>query len=254
MNKKCSLFQLLIALISSILIAVIAELKVIYVFLVFIVLLAVILNKTSLKSLTIVLGIVGILILGYNVLEKVDPDTAKILNIESLMYYAGNKDHGYSSKNDISRVRAFDQINELFFKKNIINKTWGYGLGNCDISTTINIFNSKFAQEYDDVLHYTWFSHAILYLETGMLEYIIYISVFVYIIIYCFKNRKKDIENYYFYNAIIILSILSIIMTFYNAVLRSDMAYYVYIYLILPFVLLDKKMKKENKITNSIML
>ena len=238
-NKKCSFKRVSLYLLLSILIAVFAELKVIYVFLVLIILLALILNKFTLKTLLIVICSVFILFIGYSVLEKVDPETAKILNIKELMEYAGGESHGYSSEYDISRFRAFEQINDYFFMNNIKDNLFGYGLGNCDVSS-IDLFNSNFARQYNDVLHYTWFSHAILYLETGIIGYLLYIMIFIYVIIYCFKMRKKDLCNFSFYNFMIILLFVSIIMTWYNSVLRNDISYFVYVIFILPFILNKK--------------
>ncbi len=244
LNRKYSFIKMIISLVSSIFITIIAELKVMYLFIIFITLLALLLNRFSLKTVSIVVGTVLILLLGYNVLEKLDPHTAKMLNIESLIEYAGGEDHGYSSKDDISRLRAFKQIDKYFFKNDFKDKIWGYGLGNCDISS-FNIFNSNFARMYDAKLHYTWFMHAMLYLETGIVGYILYISIFIYIIIFCFKNKCKEDND--FYNAVITLGIISIIMTFYNSVLRNDISYFVYIVLILPFVLYKNKNKNDKK-------
>lgn len=246
LNKKCSFKKLSLFMLISILIAIIAELKIIYIFIILIVLLSLILNKFSLRTFMIVSSIIVFLVLGFNVLQKIDPATAEMLNIEKLIDYAGGESHGYSTEYDISRTRAFSQINEYFFKDSIRMKIWGYGLGHCDVSSAFSIFNSTFAELYNDILHYTWFSHAMLYLETGIVGYILYLSFYIYIIIYCMKNREIDRTNYNFYNFIIILGILSIIMTFYNSVLRNEISYFVYIILILPFVIKKKENKNER--------
>lgn len=246
LNKKCFFKKVSFFMLITILIAIIAELKIIYIFIILIVLLSLLLNKFSLRTVMIVLSIICVLILGFSTLKMIDPETAEILNIEKLMDYAGGEDHGYSTEYDISRTRAFSQINEYFFSNSIRLKIWGYGLGHCDVSSAFRFFNSKFAELYNDLLHYTWFSHAMLYLETGIVGYILYLSFFTYIIIYCLKKRKLDKINYNFYNFIIILGILSIIMTFYNSVLRNDISYFVYVVLVFPFVVKVKENKNER--------
>ena len=244
LNKKCSIKKVILYLFLSVLIAVFAELKVVYIFILLIIILALLLNKFTLKTICIVGSAVIAISLGYTILEKVDPETAKILNIVELMEYAGGESHGYSSEYDISRIRAFEQINDYFFMNNLKYNMFGYGLGNCDVSS-IDIFNSYFARQYNDVLHYTWFSHAMLYLETGIIGYLLYILIYIYIIIYCFKRRKLDKDNYNFYNSLIIILISSIIMTWYNSILRNDISYFIYIIIILPFITKKDILKKE---------
>ncbi len=249
LNKKCSFAKMFMSLVCSIFITVIAELKVMYLFIIAIVLIALLLNKFSLKTVSIVIGTILIMILGYNVLERLDPFTANMLNIKYLMEYASGEEYGYSSKDDISRFRAFKQIDKYFFKENLKYKIWGYGLGNCDESSSFDIFNSNFSRMYNEKFHYTWFVHSMLYLETGIVGYILYISIFIYIIIFCFKNKHKK-ENFDFYNTVVIVGVLSIIMTFYNSMLRNDISYFVYVFMILPFVLSKNEKGSEEKNEN----
>lgn len=245
LNKEGTLIKLLIAMISTIFISVIAELKVMYVFIAIIILLSIIMTKFTFKKFLIITFSILVFIFGFNTLKKLDPNTAKIMNINALMEYAGGESHGYSSQNDISRLRAFEQIDYIFFNGSKINKIWGYGLGHCDVSS-ISIFNSKFAQTYDKYLHYSWFTHAMLYIETGLVGYLLFISFFIYIIVYCIKTKNN---NKYINNCVVIISFLSIIMTFYNSSLRNDISYFVYIVLILPMILNSKKqdINDENK-------
>lgn len=245
LNKKCSFSKVLFSLLFSILIAVFAELKIVYVFLGLILFLSLLLCKFSFKTILIVCGVFIVFNLGFSVLESIDPNTAKMLNFSDLLEYAGGSDHGYSSEYDISRFRAFSQINEYFFMDNLKDNLFGYGLGNCDISS-FEIFNSNFAKQYNDILHYTWFSHSMLYLETGIIGYLLYIMIFIYIIMYCFKMRKKDSSNFSFYNFMIILLFISIIMTWYNSILRNDISYFVYVVFSLSFVIKNKEIDYEK--------
>lgn len=241
LNKKAMLIEIMIAMISIIFISVIAELKVMYVLIAVIVVLSILMTKFTFKKLLIISFSILVFIFGFSTLEKLDPNTKKIMNINSLIEYAGGEDHGYSSEYDISRLRTFTQIDKEFFYDSIKKKIWGYGLGHCDVSS-FESFNSQFAQTYDNRLHYTWFTHAMLYLETGIIGYLLFISIFVYFIIVNFINKKKN--NSVINNSVIIISILSIIMTFYNSSLRNDISYFVYIFLV-STLLINSDCKKN---------
>ena len=234
LTNNDSLLKLLFVMCFSLFIARIAELKIIYLCLIIIVFISILINKFSIKKLLIILFTIIIFIFGSIFLNKIDPDTAKMMNSESLIEYAGGESHGYSSDKDISRLRAFSQIDNYFFSNNILKKSFGYGLGNCDISS-FDIFNTNFAEKYDSYLHYTWFTHAMLYLETGIIGYIVFLSFFIYIIIYCFKIR--NIIDFNLCNAVIVVGVLSTIMTFYNSTLRNDISYFIYIFMVFPLAI-----------------
>lgn len=235
-NKKKKIVSLILVLLMILSVSVFAELKIMYILVIFIVLCTLIINKFTFKKVVLCLIAIVSLHLGFGLLYKIDPKTAEMMNPVGLIDYASSESHGYSSKNDISRVRAFEQINKYFFKNNLFYNLYGYGLGNCDVSS-FSIFNSSFASKYDETLHYTWFSHAMLYLETGYAGYFLYITIFIYIIIYSLSKRKYDKSNYDFYTNIAIISIIYIIITFYNASLRNDISYFAYIYLFTVFIL-----------------
>lgn len=245
LNKKITFFRLILIIISSMLISAIAELKAFFVLFILIIFLSLILNRMSFKTILIsIMSILGLYI-GILALAYIAPESAAILNMDGIMHYVAGNDHGYSSRDDISRGRAFSQINEKFFDGHLMNKLFGYGLGNCDVSS-VRIFCSEFYREHK-YLNYIWFMHAMLYIETGYIGYVIYILFFIVCICKYWEFRKNDKENIFVYNSGIIVAIICIIMTWYNASLRNDTSFFIYISLALPFIEYYDLLKNNEK-------
>ena len=242
LNKKISLCVLIPVVVGSFMIAIFAEIKVFFVLFPLVLIGAIILNDFNKKTILICLISVVVLLLGIFSLKYIDEGTYNMLNLKDMFNYVASNDYGYSSENDISRFRAFEQINSLFFKKNVKYYLWGMGLGNCDVSSA-SIFSSPFSEQYG-YLHYLWFLHSMLYIETGIIGYILFLLFLVSIIVCCFKLKKSEDENKYVNNSTIIISAICIIMTVYNSSLRLDISYFVYTFLSLPFVGICSKEKK----------
>ena len=84
-------------------------------------------------------------------------------------------------------------------------------------------------------MNYNWFSSAFLFLETGYIGLIAYLSFFVICFICAVRQLKKG-ANELFCRISMIISIICIIMVFYNSSLRTETAYMVFFALALPFV------------------
>lgn len=241
MQKKVNFSHLVFIIVSSLICATLAELKAYYFFLIFIIVIDLLLNKFTLKTiLTIMLSFVALL-MSFKVLSIVSPNSAKILepeNIEKSLI------GGYSSNDGISRFNAFSDINKYFFNDNSDRKLYGYGLGNCDTSV-LSLFNTRFSVMYDNTYHYTWFMDAMLYLETGLIGFSLYILFLVWIIICSFKFRKDDNENSFLHYSVCAMTLLLFIFIVYDSVLRTDASYFVYTFLTFPFIL--SKKSKEQK-------
>ena len=233
-NKKCSVFKLIFVIIFSIIICIFAELKIFFLFFIFIVFCWILTNKPTKKLGILLLCSIVLLCIGFNIFKKIDPESANRITFEGMIKYVNNSSFGYSSKNDLNRIRAISQINEQFFEEKTINKLFGFGLGNCDVSR-ISFFRSQFYDKYN-YLHYTWFMHAMLFLETGYIGLILYIVFLIGCIYFYFDFKDKDRNNILIYNFGIVFAIYCIIMIFYNSSLRMDISFFVYLTLAIPFV------------------
>lgn len=252
MKNKTNFFKFLFVIMTSVLTAVFAELKAFFIFLILIIGMIIFMNKITKKSLYVVVSVVLSLYIGYNYIEKISPYTAEVLTVTGITEQVTREDFGYATKEDISRFRAFSQIDEQFFNGKPLNKLFGFGLGNCDVSQ-IKIFRSEFYDKYN-YLHYSWFMHSMLYLENGYTGYLLYILILIVCIISCIKFKVKDKENSDIYNFGIILALICILMTWYNAYLRSDTSYFIYVALAIPFITYKFRNKNvdDTKYINSL--
>jgi O-antigen ligase len=138
----------------------------------------------------------------------------------------------YASKEDLSRFSALPTVSREFLNT-FPQKLFGLGLGNCDTSS-FAICNTPFFKRYSD-LHYNWFSSSFLLLETGYFGLVLFLLFFIL----CFAlalRRKKQGGNQLFCQLSIIMSLICIVLTFYNCSLRMDVAYLAYFTLALPFI------------------
>ena len=108
------------------------------------------------------------------------------------------------------------------------------GIGNCDTSA-FSICNTPFFIRYES-LHYSWFSSAFLYLETGFIGLGMNLAFYIVCLVLSCKKYNDESSNKLFCQISIIFSILCIILTFYNSALRKEVAYIAYFVLALPFV------------------
>ena len=115
-----------------------------------------------------------------------------------------------------------------------LQQIFGMGLGNCDLSE-LSIFNSTFHQKYE-FLHYSWFSSAMMFLETGFVGIAIYISFFVICLKRAVSDLKSGMGNKLFCQLTVIMAVMCIVLFFYNSSLRIESAYMVYFVLALPFM------------------
>ncbi len=216
---------------TSLLIAAMAEMK--FYFFCFILILFVtsfITRFTKRKFFIVFAAILSVMIFSV-LLSNIFADGTSFLTIDKLWELA-TKDH-YSSEGDLNRLSAIPTLMRNYVTEPI-EQIFGLGLGNCD-SSNISLFNTPFYQQHA-YLHYIWFTSAILFLETGFVGLVFYILFFVICMIHCFRQMKRNSGNRLFCQMGIIMSLLSVILMFYNASMRVEAAYMIYFILSLPFI------------------
>ena len=238
LSNRIGLVKLIYVASTSMLIAAIAELKVFFILFVLIIFVGMILNKISLKTILFVAGAILALIGGFYLLGQIAPTSVEVLTYEGILEYAGGASHGYSEANDLSRFRFMQQLNEIIFNNFDVSSILGLGLGSTDVSG-IAMFRSAFFDRYQ-YLHHTWFSSSLLYLELGLVGLIGFVTIFGVIIINLLRFKHIDKPNMSDYAAGILISIISIVMVFYNASMRSDVAFFYYISMAIPYVIFEE--------------
>lgn len=214
----------------TLLAAAMAEMK--FYYFVFIVVLLITSLMTKISKKKVLMLIVGILfvIIGSNLLTALF-GFEDFLSLEGIWEYATKEN--YASDRDINRFSAIFTLSRNVMEDGV-DRIFGLGLGNCDVSS-IPIFNSQFHQNYG-YLHYTWFTGPMVFLEMGIIGLCLYLSFFIGCFVFSVSQKKKGEGDLLFNQLAAVVSIVCILLTFYNSSLRVESAYIVFFILSLPFI------------------
>lgn len=214
---------------ASILVAAMAEMKFYYVVFLALMVLAAMLTRFSTRKMLLLILCCLALMGGMTLLTSwfQSDGTFSWANLWEL----ATKDN-YASGEDVNRLSAIPKLSRMFLIKPQ-EKLFGLGLGNCDTSVYA-ICNTPFAQTYA-YLHYNWFTAPMVFLETGWIGLVIYMGFFGSVFFAAFRQIKAEKGNRLFCQMAIIMSVMCMILTFYNASLRMEAAYMIYFVLALPF-------------------
>lgn len=242
LDKKVSIFRVLVVCSATLSIAALAELKVFFIEFAVIVILSLLFSKQSIKIFNVVIGSTIGLFVGLNLFSKVFPTRySTLVNMSALNDYSTKVIWGYN----ISRLGAFKEINELFFKNDIIKNLLGYGFGNCEYSS-FAILTSEF-YNINGFYHYRWFAHQMWFLEGGYLGFGLFICFFLSIFIYANKQRKKIPEHLNYIAFTQVLAIITVINLWYNQAIRIEIAYVSFFALSIVVILVKDKFNLSIK-------
>lgn len=214
----------------SLIIAAMAELKFYFVVFVCIILLASALTKFSWKKMLVLLFSVILLLFSESLLTAIFGVNEE-LTIQRIWALATAE--SYATAEDLGRFTAIPTISRTILT-DWSDRLFGMGIGNCDTSA-FAICNTPFYQTHEH-LHYSWFSSAFLYLETGIIGLILNIAFYFLSFVSALSVKRQKAGNDLFCNIAIIVSIVCIILTFYNATLRKEIGYVAYFALALPYI------------------
>lgn len=149
------------------------------------------------------------------------------------------RDSGYNGTGDLNRLTGISIINNTIFEGQWIKKLFGIGLGNAEYT---NFFTSDFYNQYK-YLNYQWFHDIWMFIETGFMGVISYISIFVAALIKSISNLKKTSLGSFVSTMIILMLILYI----YNITLRAEAGGFI-LFMILAIPYLYRKEKNSSAI------
>lgn len=237
LQKKISVLKLVIYLVPILGIAAIAELKVLFIFSVIVIIIAVILNEKGKRTVGIIVGGALSIFLGIGLLINFYPEWRNTFSFSGIYNILFSNEFGYSSANDISRGRAFAQIDDIFYIDKPLNKMFGFGVGGCDSSNFLNIHSDCYL-EYEEVLHYDWFTHSMIYLEMGVFGFVLFLAFFVCNAInsYLIAHKLKDKKYKAFMYGAFCFSVFCVLSIWYDSFLRINYAYFAYAFMALPYI------------------
>lgn len=234
-DKKIKINKLMFFVLTAFVIAAVSELKVIFIEVVVLFAMALLLDKPSLKTFSVIIALVIGIIIGLNVLKIVFPESYKFFFDENAInnYLTASWIKGIQ----VTRLTGFKVINNYFFRNNFFRKIFGFGFGSCESSA---FFSSEFAQKYSYTA-YRQFSFAMEYLETGIVGLILYISCFISILI-CIARAKISTINLWMKKYAYIIFPQIILLIWYNDSIKTEVGYLV----LLVFSMVGIVKRQEN--------
>lgn len=230
--------------VAALLVAALAELKFFFVEFVLIIAFAVLFTNFTWRKFWVIVGGLTAVLVGAALLAVVFPSYAGWFSVDWLLE-AATADKGYTSSGDLNRLNAIGQINELWLTS-WGERLFGLGLGNCDTSS-FALVNTPFYEAYGD-WHYTWLSHAFMYLENGYFGLIFYFGFFT--LVYCATCRIQKhctgvARTYCLFGRIV--AIFCMIISIYNSSFRTEAAYMAHFVLAIPFAYAKDRSKIPDR-------
>lgn len=221
LRKQEKFLTLVWILLSCLGVAALAEIKIFFIEFLLIMLLVNFLLKPNIRTVkVIVVGLISI-VLGMIILKFVFPIHYEILmNISKLKEYSDMHGGGYG----VSRFHIIRDINEFFFFGDYIKNIFGLGLGNCTMSSNSKLLTSNFYLKYSEY-NYNWFSHVMIYLQTGIVGLILYLGIVFSFIYGAFFKKRFYVEKEY----LIVYSVIVFINIFYNHCIRVETGYLLFL-------------------------
>ena len=234
-NGDGSYFYCTLKCVASLVVAAMAEMKFYYfAFIIMLVVATIITRPSRTKFIFLVVALISVSAAA-SLLSVFYSEFADFFSIKNLWNLATKEN--YSSSNDLNRLSAISTL----LKNNIIggaDSFFGMGLGNCDTSD-VSIFNSTFYQNFS-FLHYQWFTFVMIFLETGFLGLGLFWAFFVLCIVRSLKYLKNGTGNKMFCQLGVLMGVLCLAISLYNASLRIEAGYMAYFVLALPFMVSEE--------------
>ena len=225
----------------SLLVSTLSELKMFFILFVLILFMASFMTAHSIKK-TLFFAFGAVLVVLFSTLLTVlYKDFTDFLSFDSLI--KALTDTGYATDEDIGRFTALPVISQRFLP-GFFRKLFGLGLGNCD-SSSLSMFNTPFFESHQTV-HYSYFSYAFLFLETGFVGLALYASFFVASFFVSRKLKKLEMADEFACQMSIILSVISLILLVYNSSLRMEIGFMLFFVLALPIISANEQRESDD--------
>lgn len=227
--------------VASLLVSTLSELKMFFILFILILFMASFMTAHSIKK-TLFFAFGAVLVVLFSTLLTVlYKDFTDFLSFDSLIKALTNT--GYATDEDIGRFTALPVISQRFLP-GFFRKLFGLGLGNCD-SSSLSMFNTPFFESHQTV-HYSYFSYAFLFLETGFVGLALYASFFVASFFVSRKLKKLEMADEFACQMSIILSVISLILLVYNSSLRMEIGFMLFFVLALPIISANEQRESDD--------
>lgn len=244
MNEKVGLASMLFCIISSFILAGLAEEKFLIFEIIITIILALALSKKSLIKLVIIPVFILMIFYGLQISEILLPGIMK--EITSVNYIEKYVTASWLGSYYIPRIGSYSFISNRIFHGNKFLNLFGFGMGNCDTSS-FSFFQSYYYKKYG-YMNYRWIFQQWTIMENGIIGFLCIVLMFIIIIYYLLKIRKKfEGKNKCIIDTSIITGIISIMTMWMNNTLKMDTAYIPYFVLGAGFVCYKEVYKTKLK-------
>lgn len=229
---------------TAMILAALAELKCFYVELVLIVAVAVLITDFSWKKVVIIATSILGGFFGLKLLGSLFQEFSGFFSVEGVLAITSDAS-GYTGKGDMNRLTSISIISNRFLTTPI-SRMIGMGLGNCE-TASYSMFTPPFYLKYSQ-LHYTWFTTAFVFLETGYIGLTFFFGFFV-LIFFIGNSRAKRVgskEEKVLCQISVIASLCAVIIGVYNSSLRFEPAYMMYFVLSFPLIVERKNLISDR--------
>lgn len=224
LSGKKPIKYLVIICCSTLVLAAMAEIKFYFFEFAIIMLIAVVVYVHKVRAFAVAALSVVALLTGLQVFASVFPDSyASLFNVKAMTDYSTKSMAGY----ELSRFGAFGEINQLIFNNDPVKELFGVGFGGAEMSSSIPMLNSAFYYRWG-YLNYRWFSHQMWYIETGLVGFILFVSLFAGHFIYTVRLIRRRPEHKVLLQFVALFTLVTIANLWYNCSTRIEAGYIIY--------------------------
>ena len=230
--KVVNLPSLLLVIAGSCWVSVVAELKFYYVQLVLLFALYLVISKPSLKNACLAVLFVVALWVFIHLFYAFMPGWDGYFDLNTML--ESSSQGGYGNNEGLNRLSAVATIHSMFLK-DASSSLFGLGFG---AGTYSQFFSAPLYNVWGETLHWTWFTDAQIFLETGYVGLICYGLFFLVLGIHSlFLRRGLPDEYIVLCNTGSVMSFFCILLMVYNCVLTVDPGgYLIFFFLSVPFI------------------
>lgn len=224
LSGKKPVKYLIIICCSTLVLAAMAEIKFFFFEFSIIMMVAVVAYVQKVRAFVVAALSVIALLVGLQVFASVFPDSYKSLfDAKAMTDYSTKGMAGY----ELSRFGAFGEINQLIFNNDPVKELFGVGFGGAEMSSSIPMFNSDFYYQWG-YLNYRWFSHQMWYIETGLVGFLLFVSLFVGHFLYTVRLVARCPKCKVLLQFVALFTLVTIVNLWYNCSTRIEAGYIIY--------------------------
>lgn len=223
--------------------SIIAELKVYFVQLALLFALYLVISRPSLKNLCMAVLFVVSLWAFVQLFYALVPGWDGFFDLNTMV--ESSTQGGYGSSDGLNRLSAIATLQSMFLSDSS-SSLFGLGFG---AGTYSQFFAAPLYLIWGEVLHWTWFTDAQIFLETGYIGLMLYGLFFVTLGIHALRARRKMSSfEAAFTETGAIISFFCLMLLFYNCVLTVDPGgYLIFFFLAIPLIVERDRLSESQE-------